>query len=146
MIFGEFFPNPGGRPLTETVRVLVPPGTAFLVEALGTAILVLVILGVTDERNAERPRELKALTIGLTITMLISLLAPLTQAGFNPARDLAPRLWSALAGWGNVPFTANGWGWLTVYVLAPLAGAQVGGILYRVFFRRPDPPIRVAAE
>ena len=135
MIFGEFFPNPGGRPLTEAVRLLVTPGTAFAVEALGTAILVLVILGVTDERNTARPRELTAVTIGLTITLLISLLAPLTQAGFNPARDLAPRVWSALAGWGSVPFAANGAGWLTVYVAAPLLGGQAGGILYRVFFR-----------
>ena len=60
---------------------------------------------------------------------------PLTQAAFNPARDLAPRVWSALAGWGTVPFTANGWGWLTVYVIAPLLGGQVGGIIYRVFLR-----------
>jgi glycerol uptake facilitator protein len=135
MIFGEFFPNPGGRPLTEAMRAMVPPGAAFFVEALGTAILVLVILAVTDERNAARPRELTAATIGLTITLLISLLAPLTQAGFNPARDLAPRAWSALAGWGSVPFAVNGWGWLTVYVLAPLVGGQAGGILYRVFFR-----------
>jgi glycerol uptake facilitator protein len=135
MIFGEFFPNPAGRPLTDAARLLVAPGTAFLVEALGTAILVLVILGVTDPRNASRPRELTAVTIGLTITMLISLLAPLTQAGFNPARDLAPRLWSALAGWGSVPFATNGWGWLTVYVLAPVVGGQAGAVLYRVFFR-----------
>ncbi|HWA10640.1 MAG TPA: MIP family channel protein [Opitutaceae bacterium] len=135
MIFGEFFPNPGGRPLTEALRTLVTPATAFFIEALGTALLVLVILGVTDERNPTRPRELTAVTIGLTITLLISLLAPLTQAGFNPARDLAPRIWSALAGWGSLPFTANGWGWLTVYVLAPLFGGQVGGFLYRWLFK-----------
>ena len=141
MIFGEFFPNPAGRPLTAAAHLLVSPGTAFFAEALGTAILVLVILGVTDERNSARPRELTAATIGLTVTMLISLLAPLTQAGFNPARDLGPRLWSVLAGWGTIPFTVNGWGWLGIYVLAPLAGGQAGAILYRVFFR----PAYVAA-
>jgi glycerol uptake facilitator protein len=135
MIFGEYFPNPGGRPLTEAARALVGPGAAFGIEALGTAILLLVIMGVNDPRNTARPRELAALMIGLTITLLISLLAPLTQAGFNPARDLAPRIWSALAGWGMVPFTANGWGWLTVYVLAPLAGGQIGGMLYRLGFK-----------
>ena len=136
MIFGEFFPNPGGRPLWEAVRAVVSPGAAFAIEAIGTAVLMLVIFCVTDERNAGRPRELVPATIGLTVTLLISLLGPLTMAGFNPARDLAPRAWSALAGgWGAVPFTANGWGWLTVYVLAPLVGGQVGGVVYRVLFR-----------
>jgi glycerol uptake facilitator protein len=135
MIFGEYFPNPGGHPLTAAARAVVPPGAAFCVEAIGTAILALVVLGVTDERNSARPRELVAAIVGLTITLLISLFAPLTQAGFNPARDLAPRLWSSFAGWGTVPFRANDWGWLTVYVLAPLVGGQVGAILYRVFLR-----------
>ncbi|MDP3069303.1 MAG: MIP family channel protein [Opitutaceae bacterium] len=136
MIFGEYFPNPGGKPLTEAARALVPPATAFFIEVVGTAVLVLVILGVTDERNAGRPREFAPVVIGLTVTLLISLLGPLTMACFNPARDLGPRVWSALAGWGSVPFSANGWGWLTVYVIAPLLGGQVGGGLYRVFLRR----------
>lgn len=136
MIFGEFFPNPGGRPFTSKILAMIPPSTAFYVEALGTAVLVLVILCATDSRNSSRPGVLTAATIGLTITMLISLLAPLTMAGFNPARDFAPRLFSALAGWGGVPFTANGGGWLTVYILGPIAGGQLGAILYRLFFRK----------
>jgi glycerol uptake facilitator protein len=135
MIFGEFFPNLGGKPFTDEIRARVSPGSAFLVEGIGTAVLVLVIFCFTDERNASRPRDLTPATIGLTITLLISLLAPLTQAGFNPARDFAPRLWSAIAGWGRVPFSANGWGWLTVYIIAPLVGAQMGGLIYRVFLR-----------
>jgi glycerol uptake facilitator protein len=132
MIFGEFFPNPGGRPLTESARAVVSLPTAFLVEALGTGVLVLVIFGSIDEQNRSRPQGLAPLTIGLTITILISLLGPLTMAGFNPARDLAPRLFSALAGWGRIPFAVNGAGWMTVYVLAPVAGALVGGGIYRL--------------
>ncbi|MBL9202428.1 MAG: MIP family channel protein, partial [Opitutaceae bacterium] len=135
MIFGEFFPNPGGKPLTSAARAMVTPGAAFLIEVIGTAVLVLVILGVTDERNADRPRELAPVAIGLTVTLLISLLGPLTMACFNPARDLGPRAWSALAGWGAVPFSANGWGWLTVYVIAPLVGGQLGAVIYRGIFR-----------
>ena len=126
MIFGEFFPNPGGQPLTAA-RVAVSPTQAFFIEALGTAFLALVVFGVSDERNASRPKSLTAVTIGLTLTGLISLLGPLTMAGFNPARDLAPRLFSLLAGWGTLPFTVNGYGWLTVYVLAPVVGAVAGG-------------------
>ena len=135
MIFGEFFPNPGGQPLTAAHRALIGTGGAFFCEALGTAVLVLVVLGATDEKNSGRPRGLAPAMIGLTVTALISLLAPLTQAAFNPARDLAPRIWSALAGWGTVPFAANGWGWLTVYVLAPLVGGQAAALAYRIFLR-----------
>ena len=131
MIFGEFFPSPGGRPLTEAGRAMVSPTTAFFAESLGTAILVLVIFASIDPANESRPRRLTAATIGLTVTILISLLGPLTMAALNPARDLAPRIFSSLAGWGAVPFTANGSGWLTVYVLGPVCGALVGGGLYR---------------
>ena len=132
MIFGEYFPNPGGRPLDVAARALLSPGAAFFCEVVGTAVLVLVIFAVTDERNAGRPRELAPAVIGLTVTLLISLLGPLTMACFNPARDLGPRLWSALAGWGGVPFTANGWGWFTVYLVAPLLGGVLGGGLWRL--------------
>ena len=135
MVFGEFFPNPGGRPLTPDSRERMSGPAAFAAELIGTAILLLVIRCVTDERNKSRPQILTAATIGLTVTLLISLLGPLTMACFNPARDLAPRLFSSLAGWGQVPFLANGTGWLTVYVIAPLTGGIAGGALYAWFFR-----------
>jgi glycerol uptake facilitator protein len=131
MIFGEYFPNPGGMPLTDAARATVSASTAFFVEALGTAILVLVIFGCTDPANESRPRILTAATIGLTVTILISLFGPLTMAAFNPARDLAPRLFSAIAGWGRLPFQVNGTGWFTVYVIAPIVGGLIGGGAYR---------------
>jgi glycerol uptake facilitator protein len=136
MIFGEFFPNPAGLALDMARPPIITEARAFFVEALGTAVLALVVLCVTDERNTTRPGVFAAPTIGLTITLLISLLAPLTMAGFNPARDLAPRLFSALAGWGPWVFRANASGWWTVYVCAPLIGGPAGGLLYRLFFRR----------
>ena len=135
MVFGEYFPNPGGKALTEESRAMMSPSAAFGAEIVGTAILILVILCSTDERNATRPQILTAATIGLTITLLISLLGPLTMACFNPARDLAPRIFSSLVGWRAVPFQANGIGWLTVYIIAPIVGGLLGGAIYRVFFR-----------
>jgi glycerol uptake facilitator protein len=135
MIFGEFFPNPAWHHPLGAVGAVVSESSAILVEAIGTAILVLVILCVTDPRNRTRPGPLTAASIGLTITMLICLFAPITMAGFNPARDLAPRLFSAFAGWGSLVFTANGSGWLLVYVIAPLAGGQAGAMAYRFFLR-----------
>lgn len=135
MVFGEFFPNPGGKALTAQSRAMMTAGPAFTAELIGTAILVLVIFCVTDDQNATRPQILTAATIGLTVTLIISLLGPLTMAALNPARDLAPRIFSSLAGWRSVPFTANGSGWLTVYIIAPIVGGLLGGGIYRVFFR-----------
>ncbi|MEI7926936.1 MAG: aquaporin, partial [Verrucomicrobiales bacterium] len=88
---------------------------------------------VIDPKNASQPKSTVPLTIGLTVTLLISLFGPLTMACFNPARDLGPRLFSSMAGWGGIPFRANGSGWLTVYILAPVAGAILGGGLSRLF-------------
>jgi len=135
MIFGEYFPSPGGHPLPLDSAAIITWPIALFAEILGTAILVLVILGVTEERNPARPAGYAAMVIGLTITLLISLLGPLTMACFNPARDFAPRVFSALAGWGGVPFTANGHGWFTVYIFGPIAGGLFGGWIFRAFFK-----------
>jgi len=135
MVFGEYYPNPLGAPLKETDANRMPPWRAFVAEVVGTAFLLLVIFCTTDLNNTNRPQILTAATIGLTITMLISLLGPLTMACFNPARDLGPRIFSSLAGWGALPFTTNGMGWLTVYIIAPILGGLIGGGIYRLFFR-----------
>ena len=135
MVYGEYFPNPGGQALTQTTRALMSPAAAFGAESIGTAVLLLVIFCVTDKRNHGHPQMLTAATIGLTVTLLIMLLGPLTMACFNPARDLGPRLFSSVAGWGALPFQVNGSGWLTVYIIAPLFGGLLGGGLYRLFFK-----------
>lgn len=135
MVFGQFFPNPGGHPLTLEARLRTPPVAAFGTEVVATAVLLLVICCCTDERNKSRPQALTAATIGLTVTLLISLFGPLTMASFNPARDFAPRLFSSLAGWGALPFQVNGAGWWTVYIVAPLLGGLLGGGIYRACFK-----------
>jgi len=129
-VFGEYFPNPGKQGLTPESRKIMTQGPAFAAEVIGTAILLFVIFCVTDPKNTAMPPLLIAPAIGLTVTLLICLLGPLTMACFNPARDLAPRLFSSLVGWGGIPFSANGSGWLTVYILAPILGGLLGGLIY----------------
>ena len=127
MVFGEFYPNPGGKALDADARRLITNAHGFIAEFLGTALLALVVFGVTDKRRKTIPSPAIPFVIGMTLTVLISLFAPISMGGFNPARDLSPRLFSSLAGWGHLPFTLNGIGWLTVYVLAPIGGGLCGG-------------------
>lgn len=136
MVYGEYFPNPGGEVLTPQQKETITLPRAFFIECVGTAVLLLVICGLTDRKNKGRSDHLNPILIGLTVTLLISLLAPLTQAGFNPARDLGPRLFSALAGWKEIPFTTNGSGWWLVYLVAPTCGGLLGAGLHRVFLAR----------
>ena len=117
-MFGEFYPNPGAGAVA-----VVSTLNAFLAEAVGTFILVSMIFALTEGCNLGRPSDLLCpFFIGLTVTALIAVLAPLTQAGFNPARDLSPRLFVWLMGWGDAAFPGNGLDFLTVYVLGPIAG------------------------
>lgn len=142
MIFGEYFPNPSGKPLTPEAREIVPHWRALVAEFVGTALLALAIFGFTALENRGGPGPMTPLAIGFTLTTLICIFAPLSMAGFNPARDLAPRIFSALAGWDSIPFSTNGIGWLTVYVLSPCFGAIVGGAIGESVCR----PDKVGAE
>lgn len=136
MIFGEYFPNPGGAPLTEAARSHIGLPHALLAEFLGTGLLAFAVFGFTDPKNGAILPRYVPFAIGATLTVLISLLAPLSMGGFNPARDFAPRLFSSLAGWGSLPFELNGHGWLTVYILAPIAGAIVGAYSQKFLLSR----------
>jgi MIP family channel proteins len=124
--FGEYFPNPG----TDLPADYMGPFGAFAVEALGTGILMFMIFAVTDERNPARPSPgMAPFFIGMTVTVLISLFAPLTQAGWNPARDFAPRIVAVLAGYGRVAIPGPRGGFWA-YLLGPCFGAPIGGLLY----------------
>jgi len=102
----------------------VTPTVAFLAEVVGTAILGFVIFALTNAKNTVMKSGFVPPIIGLTVGSLISVMAPLTQAGFNPARDFGPRIVAYLAGWKTVAF--QGW-W--VYVVAPIVGAATGAFV-----------------
>jgi glycerol uptake facilitator protein len=122
MMFGEYYPSPGSA-------AVVPLPLAMAAEALGTFLLVLLVFALTEGCNVGRPDgTLAPVFIGFTVTSIICLIAPLTQAGLNPARDLGPRMVSWMAGWGSAAFPDRVGGFLHVYVLAPLAGGGLAAV------------------
>jgi glycerol uptake facilitator protein len=144
MCYGEYFPNPGrlssatyNRLEHDQLNDLVTEPIAFLAEVLGTMILALAVFALTDERNSAAPLgRMAPVFIGLTVAALIAVIAPLTQACFNPARDFGPRLFAAMAGWGAIALPGpRGMGFLTVYILAPILGAFAGGGWYTRLIR-----------
>jgi len=91
-----------------------------VVEFIGTFFLVWVIVGVAV--NPRGAKEWAGFAIGATLGMLVMVLAPLTGAGFNPARAFGP----ALVG----DFFNGGGDFILVYVVAPLLGAVAAGLAY----------------
>ena len=129
MAFGEYFPNPG---MFDSATFSVSQLHAFAVEAFGTAILALVIFALTERRNAGIPTNgMAPFFIGFTVAALISLFAPITQAGWNPARDFGPRIVSWLAGWGEIAIPGPEGGFW-VYILGPVVGAPLGALLFKL--------------
>ncbi len=132
MVFGEYFPNPGVFGTAEDAWRVVGPQAAFGAELIGTAMLAFLIAALTHPKNTNKPPAgVQAIFIGVGVAAIISVLAPLTQAGLNPARDFGPRLVSWFLGWDQIAIPGPRGGWFTVYILAPCIGALIGAGLYR---------------
>ncbi|MDX6349176.1 MAG: glycerol uptake facilitator protein [Streptomyces sp.] len=125
---------------------------AFRDQVIGTAILLMLILAITDLLNTPPGANLAPFIIGLVVVAIG--MAWGTDAGYaiNPARDFGPRLASYITGystawrdqWGNLYF------W--VPIAGPLIGGIVGGCVYKFFIGQylptaePEPPGRVPAR
>jgi len=130
MMFGEYFPS-------------ISLFNAFLAEAFGTFLLVLVIFSLTEKCNVGRPsNEFAPVLIGAAVTAIISIIAPLTQAGLNPARDFGPRLFAYLAGWRSIAIPGSKGGFFAVYILGPI----IGGAISALFFTKIIQPFHVKTE
>ena len=132
-----------------SVRSLGPQGTAgiwatypqpflsvfpggFIDQVVGTALLVGVIFAITDTRNSPAPAGLAPVVVGLLVLLIGATFGFNSGYAINPARDLGPRLFTFVAGWGGEVFRAgNGWWW--VPIVAPCVGGVVGGWAYDVF-------------
>ncbi len=95
-----------------------------LLEILITAIFVLVVLAVTDKR-ATHPVAAPAV-IGLTYSALIFFALAADGGSANPARSFGPALFS-----GSDPLKQ-----LPIFLVAPLVGAALAGLLYPALFGR----------
>ena len=140
MMFGEYFPNPGVVGTGEAARELISPLGAAAVEAVGTGILVVMIFALVDRRNSSLTvKALAPVFIGLTVALVISMLAPLTMGGWNPARDFGPRIVSFFAGWGEIAIPGPSGGFWA-YIVGPFIGAPLGAAVYEYLIRPALPP------
>jgi glycerol uptake facilitator protein len=111
------------------------PMAGLLDQTIGTALLLLMIFAVTDERNQPPGSNLAPLMIGLIVVAVGMSFGGMHGYAINPARDFGPRLFTAVAGFGNNGLT-NGELVFWVPIVGPLLGGVIGAAVYDLGVRR----------
>ncbi|XP_053310228.1 aquaporin-3-like [Spea bombifrons] len=110
----------------------------FTDQVIATAALMIAILAILDEENNAPPRSIQPFIIGISVLLVGLSMGFNCGYPINPARDLSPRIFTAMAGWGLDVFRAgDNWWW--VPVIGPLVGALVGVLIYELFIEIHHP-------
>jgi glycerol uptake facilitator protein len=104
----------------------------FFDQVVGTALLLGLILAITDKLNALPGSNLAPFIVGLLIVAIGISFGGMNGYAINPARDLGPRLFSVVAGFQNNGLTSGPSVWLPP-VLGPLVGGVLGALAYDLF-------------
>ncbi len=102
-------------------------------QAVGTAILLCLVLAITDPRNRPVPAGLEPLAIGLVVVAIGVSWGGMHGYAINPARDFGPRLFTLVAGFKNTGFDD---GVYLVPIVGPLLGGLLGALAYDGLIRR----------
>lgn len=132
-------PSAGGAGVFATYPAFDNPARNLFSEFLGTAVLLLAVRALGDPRNAAPPHYLGPLLVGVVVWSIGLSLGGLTGYAINPARDLGPRIASALLGWGTSVFRSHN-GYFCVPIAGPLVGGICGAWLYDEVIRKHLPP------
>lgn len=97
---------------------------ALVAEVVLTFFFLLIILGSTDPRG---PQGFAPISIGLALTLIHLVSIPVTNTSVNPARSTGPALF--VGGWALAQL------WL--FWVAPLIGAALAGLAYRLLAEEP---------
>uniref|UniRef100_A0A3Q3VW74 Aquaporin-3 n=1 Tax=Mola mola TaxID=94237 RepID=A0A3Q3VW74_MOLML len=103
----------------------------FFDQIIGTAALIVCILAIVDPYNNPIPQGLEAFTVGFVVLVIGLSMGFNSGYAVNPARDLGPRIFTAIAGWGSDVFTARQ-GWFLVPIFAPFLGTIIGVMIYQL--------------
>ncbi|PCN48671.1 aquaporin Z [Curtobacterium sp. 'Ferrero'] len=98
-------------------------GSVFLVEAILTGVFIAVILSITAKKEYQ---AVAPLGIGLTLTLLHLVSIPVSNTSLNPARSIATAIYG-----GATPLAQ-----LWVFIVAPIVGGVVAGLIVRVAGRK----------
>uniref|UniRef100_A0A3P9KGT7 Aquaporin 7 n=1 Tax=Oryzias latipes TaxID=8090 RepID=A0A3P9KGT7_ORYLA len=110
----------------------------FVDQVFGTAMLLLCVMALSDQKNKPPLAGSEPVIVGLLVMLIGMSLGSNSGYAINPTRDIAPRFFTAIAGWGFEVFRAgNCWWW--VPLVAPLIGGVLGAGVYKAFVELHHP-------
>jgi glycerol uptake facilitator protein len=104
-------------------------------QTIGTALLLIMVLALTDERNLPPGANLTPVLVGATVVAIGMSFGGMHGYAINPARDFGPRLFTVVAGFKNNGLTDGGqvfW----VPIVGPIIGGIIGAVVYDFGIRR----------
>ncbi|NXN93701.1 AQP7 protein, partial [Rhinopomastus cyanomelas] len=104
----------------------------FFSEFMASVMLLIGILIIHDEKNNAALKGTQALLTGILVLGIGLGMGMNTGYAINPSRDLPPRVFTAIAGWGMDVFSA-GHCWWWVPVIAPVLGCLAGVLIHKLF-------------
>jgi glycerol uptake facilitator protein len=145
LMYAPYSPHPGmfgivnagtAEAANQMAAEWAPWWIGTITEFLATALLMGGILNFLDENQGFKPGSWFPLALGVLVTMIVFVTAPLSMTSLNPARDLGPRIWLALNGYGQWAFPGfQGGGSTVATVIGPILGALFGAFMFDKFVR-----------
>ncbi|KAJ8000325.1 hypothetical protein DPEC_G00203660 [Dallia pectoralis] len=114
-------------------------------QVIGTAVLMICILALGDSRNSPAPAGLEPVLVGAVVLVIGISMGSNSGYALNPARDIGPRLFTYIAGWGDEVFRVGG-NWWWVPLVATCVGALVGTLIYELFIEVHHPEKELILE
>jgi glycerol uptake facilitator protein len=136
LMYSPYTPHPAMYGLVDAATVAeanrmaaqwVPWWLGGIAEFVVTGCLMAGILNFLDDNQTFKPGTLFPLVLGLLVAGLVFTEAPLTMISMNAARDLGPRIWLLVNGYGRWAFPGlQGGGSTLATTVFPALGALFG--------------------
>lgn len=111
----------------------VSSGSAFLIELMGTFLLVFTVLHVAVH-NKSTAGNVAPIAIGWAVLVAHLVSIPFTGCGINPARSFGPMIVDTIGGMGGIVWARGFW----VFYTAPFVGSTVAALTYKFIFCEED--------
>ncbi|QCI23844.1 aquaporin family protein [Buchnera aphidicola (Macrosiphoniella sanborni)] len=106
-----------------------------LVEIFANTLFIIILLEFNNKKHNFflQNQFIKPLLVGMLICIINLVMNPLSNISLNPARDLGPKIFLSLIGWGTLSFTGgnNNLLYCLIPTIGPILGANLGGWIYK---------------